>query len=157
MFGKHFASMYTGSMVGKGALMFAVMGYVIANVRPDKIVGGQVELNPILLAAIFGESVTDIQKAIDALCSPDPTSRSKDEEGRRLVRLGQFDYRVVNFKKYFAIRNEEIRREQNRVAQARFREKTHRRGELKVHSEKASKEECCEKPADYPPCDSLSS
>jgi len=118
MYGKHFSSMYSGSMVGSGALIFAVMGYVVANMVPDKKVGAQVELNPKLLAAILGEPESDVSKAIDFLCSPDPHSRSKEAEGRRLVKLGEFDYRVVNGAKYRAIRDEEQRRESNRISQA---------------------------------------
>jgi len=124
MYGKHFQSMYTGSMVGSGALVFAVMGYVIANAVPDRKVGTQVELNPRLLKAILGEPEDAIVRAIEFLCSPDPQSRTKEEEGRRLVRLGQFDYRVVNGEKYRAIRDEETRRQQNRDAQARHRAKS---------------------------------
>jgi hypothetical protein len=121
VFGKHFSSMYSGSMVGSGALVFAVWGYVIANQKPDREVGAQVELNPRLLSAILGETVEDVVRAVEFLCAPDPESRSKEEGGRRLIRLGQFDYRVVNGKKYLAMRDEEARRESNRVAQAKSR------------------------------------
>jgi hypothetical protein len=117
-YGKHFSSMYTGSMVGSGALVFALMGYVIANMQPDKKVGFQVELNPVLLAAILGEKEDDVAAAIDFLCSPDPRSRSTESKGRRLERLGQFDFRVINGAKYRAIRDEEMRRESNRINQA---------------------------------------
>lgn len=123
MFGKHFESMYEGSMVGAGAMVFAVMGYVIAKWKPDKEVGGQVRLNPALLGPILGESPASVQEAIDYLCKPDPKTSTPGEEGRRLVRIGQFDYRVVNAAKYHAMRNEEQRREQNRAAQERFRNK----------------------------------
>ncbi len=59
-FGKHHASMYTGSLVGKGAEVFAVMGYVIANMKPRRAgENGEwrmvVEMNPKLLAFILGE------------------------------------------------------------------------------------------------------
>jgi hypothetical protein len=121
MFGKHFASMYSGSMVGAGAIVFAVWGYVLANARPDADVGTQVELNPKLLGPILGESAADVLRAIDKLCAPDPESRSKEAEGRRLIRLGQFDYQVVNGAKYRAIRDEESRRASNRASQARCR------------------------------------
>lgn len=123
MYGKHFASMYKGSMVGAGAPVFAVMGYVVSNMVPDKEVGYQVELNPILLGTILGEKVEVIEKAIAFLCKPDVKSRSKDDYGRRLVRLGEFDYRVVNGVKYAMIVNEELRREQNRIRQRRWVEK----------------------------------
>lgn len=123
VFGKHFASMYEGSMVGAGAVVFAVMGYVIANAKPDKTIGMQVELNPKLLSFILGESQQAIEKAIDKLCAPDPNSRSPEKEGRRLIKVGTFSYEVVNGAKYRAIRDEDARRRQNREAQARYRAK----------------------------------
>lgn len=113
--------MYEGSMVGAGSHVFAVMGYVIAKQVPDKKVGAQVELNPKLLAFVLGDTEERIQDAIDFLCAPDEKSRSKVAEGRRLIRLGQFDYQVVNGAKYRSMRDEEQRREQNREAQRRLR------------------------------------
>jgi hypothetical protein len=113
--------MYTGSMVGSGAVIYAVWGYVIANMRPDKKVGAQVELNPKLLAFIIGETEKEITEAIVRLCAKDDRSRTKEEEGRRLVKLGEFDYQVVNGAKYAAIRNEEERREANRLRKAKSR------------------------------------
>ena len=110
-------------MIGCGAIVFAVWGYVIATARLDRKVGAQVALNPVLLGAILGESAGDVERAITFLCQPDMKSTSKEEEGRRLIRLGEFDYRVVNFAKYREMRDEEKRREQNRAAQEKFREK----------------------------------
>jgi len=115
--------MYEGSMVGSGAVVFAVWGYVIAKMEPDVEVGSQVRLNPKLLETIIGDPQAEIEEAIKFLCSPDEHSTTKAEEGRRLVQIGEFDYRVVNGAKYRAIRDEEKRRAQNREAQARFREK----------------------------------
>jgi hypothetical protein len=121
MYGKHFDSMYEGSMIGAGSVVFAVWGYVIANQKPDRVVGSQVDINTKLLAFILGESEKDVEKAVTFLCSPDSKSRSKAEDGRRLMRLGEFTYRVVNGAKYHAIRDEEARREQNREAKRRER------------------------------------
>ena len=121
MYGKHFESMYEGSMVGSGAVVFAVMGYIIAKQQPDRTVGSQVRLNPTLLSAILGEDEKDIEKAIAKLCAPDSRTSTKTKEGRRLIKLGEFDYQVVNGAKYQSIRNAEDRREQNRVAQRTFR------------------------------------
>lgn len=123
MYGKHYASLYEGSMIGSGAVVFAVWGYVIAKQVPDKEVGSQVRLNPTLLATIIGEKESDISHAIEFLCSADPKTTTPGENGKRLVRLGQFDYQVVNGAKYRAIRDEDGRREQNREAQRKFREK----------------------------------
>jgi len=131
-YGKIFESMFTGSMVGKGATMFAVWAYCISNCKPvplKRMAGverrGYVELNPNILAAILGASVTDVEDAIDALCSPDPKSRTKDYDGRRLLTDGcqEFTYELATFSKYDDIRSEEQRREQNRLAKARSRER----------------------------------
>lgn len=138
MYGKHFASMYCGSMVGAGFAPFSVMGYVIANMKPDREVGFQVELNTKLLAAIFGEDESAIQKAIDYLCAPDPATRTPAEDGRRLVKCGTFAYRVVNGEAYNRIKNEEQRREQNRDAQARHRSKKKKRGKGALRGEAAA-------------------
>lgn len=121
MFGKHYASLYDGSMIGAGAIVFAVWGYVIAKQEPDREVGSQVRLNPVLLAAILGESEADIVEAIKYLCSPDPRSTTREAEGRRLISVGQFDYQVVNGAKYRSIRDGDERRMQNREAKRRQR------------------------------------
>jgi uncharacterized phage protein (TIGR02220 family) len=131
MFGKHFASMYAGSMFGKPALVFAVWGYVIATMRPSrKDKECYVELNPTLLAATFASTVEDVMEAIKVLLSPDPSSRSKADEGRRLSAVsedfhtGPMQFRVVNGSKYRALRDEEERRVYLRDAKRKEREST---------------------------------
>jgi hypothetical protein len=149
-YGKHYTTMYSGSMFGCGAMNFAMMGYVLSNFRASRDHGATVELNPKLLAAIFGEPVKEIESSIKFLCSSDKESRTKEEGGRRLVRLGEFEYRVVNGAKYRAQRDDENRREQNREAQERFRAKMPVRkssvskkwvtnGDLKVTPEEAGR------------------
>ena len=110
-------------MIGSGALVFAVMGYVVANQVLDAEVGSQVELNPKLLSFILGESEEDVLRAIVFLCSKDPKSRTPDCDGRRLEKLGEYSYRVVNGAKYAKMRNEDDRRRQNREAKRRERAK----------------------------------
>lgn len=127
MYGKVFEQMFEGSMYGKGSLVFAVWSYVIAHQKPNHAAGYfTVELNPMKLKDCIGEPLDEIKQTLEFLCSPDPNSRTKDEDGRRLVRLGEFDYRVVNGKKYHDIRKQEERREQNRVSQEKFRKKQKR-------------------------------
>lgn len=116
MYGKAFESMYTGSMVGAGLNVFAVWNYAITKAKC-----GVVELNPKLLAAILGGPLKDVQAAIEYLSRPDPESRSKAEEGRRLLKEGQFQYRVVNWPSYQAIKNADDLREYNRIKQAEYR------------------------------------
>jgi hypothetical protein len=128
MYGKHFASMYTGSMFGKKAVVFAVWGYVISNLRPNRMDRAcYVELNPALLASTFSDTEASIMEAIEVLCAPDPASRTQVEDGRRLIRMddspivGPSQYRVVNGPKYRAIRDEEERRSYLREAKRRSR------------------------------------
>lgn len=118
MYGKHFASMYGGSMYGKPAMVFAVWGYIISHFRPSRKDGQcYVNLNPALLAGIFSTTPEQILDALAVLEAPDKASQSKLHDGRRIVLLsderlvGPLEYLVVNGAKYRAIRDEEDRRE----------------------------------------------
>lgn len=121
MFGKHFASMYEGSMVGKGSAFFAVWGYVISHMRPDRELGANVELNPKIIGFLIGEDQSKVEDVIRQMCEPDPESRSQRMEGRKLVKKGEYLYGVVNGADYRKIRNEDERREYNRRKQAEYR------------------------------------
>jgi hypothetical protein len=118
MYGKHFESMYEGSMYGAGLSVFAVWGYVIAHVRKSKV-----ELNPKKLSDTLGGSVEEIEEAINTLMSPDPDSRHKEHDGRRLIREGQFQYFVPSWESYQGIRNADDRREYNRLKQQEYRKR----------------------------------
>ncbi len=122
MFGKHFESMYEGSMYGAGVAVFAVWGYVIAKTRASRI-----ELNPRKLADTLGGTENEIAEAIEWLMHPDPNSRHKSHDGRRLVKQGQFEYFVPSWEDYRKIKNEEARREYNRVKQSEHRMKRRQR------------------------------
>lgn len=119
-YGKLFESMFTGSMVGSGPLVFSVWAYVIANAKPP----GIVEINPKILAFILGCTEEDVTDTVGVLCSPDPDSRTPDHEGRRLIPDGPFMYQVPTWAKYNRIRNDVDRRDQNRESQRRFRQKS---------------------------------
>ena len=118
MYGKFFSSTFTGSMYGAGPVVFAVWGYVIANTQDSTV-----ELNPKMLAAAIGASANEVETAIGFLCEPDPKSRNPEMEGRRLVREGQFQFRVVTHQHYRAIRNDDDRKEYNRKKQQESRDR----------------------------------
>lgn len=118
MYGKFFSSTFTGSMFGAGADVFAVWAYVIANVN-----NSTVELNPNLIAAIIGITPAQVDMAIDFLCSPDPRSRNSEKEGCRLIKQAQFQYYVVSYEHYKAIRSEDERREYNRLKMRESRQR----------------------------------
>jgi LysM repeat protein len=128
MYGKAFTSMYTGSLFGKPALVFAVWTYSFAHMRPSRKDGEcYVELNPTLLAATFATDVPKVHEALAVLEAPDPSSRNTVEDGRRLVCLaerrhdGPMQYRVVNGATYRAMRDEEERRDYLREAKRKER------------------------------------
>lgn len=126
MYGKAYESMYAGSMIGAGCNVFAVWNYVIAKTNRSVI-----ELNPKLLAVILGGSEAEIKSAIDYLCAPDPESRSKLEDGRRMVKEGQFQYRVVNWAEYQTIRDANDLKEYNRRKQQEYRARKRGKGKGK--------------------------
>ncbi len=105
-------------MVGAGINVFAVWGYIITKAKR-----GFIEINPKLLAFTLGGTEAEIMAALEFLQQPDENSRSKLEDGKRLVKEGQFQYRVVNWETYDQIRSEIERRDYNRVRQQKHRER----------------------------------
>jgi hypothetical protein len=119
MYGKHFSTMYEGSMVGAGSHVFAVWGYCIANADPD---AHTVRLNPKLLSSIIGDTEERINEAISYLSSPDKDSQCTDEEGRRLLNTSGMEYLVVSHCHYREIKNGHDRREYMRKYMKKRRE-----------------------------------
>ncbi len=119
MYGKIFSSMYEGSMVGAGPVVFAVWGYCIAKADVD----GTLLLNPALLAPIIGTSRVDIEGAINYLLKPDPHSKNPEHEGRRLLHQSGYQYFVVSHEHYRDMKNNEDRREYMREYMRKKREK----------------------------------
>ncbi len=119
MYGKIFASMYEGSMVGAGPVVFAVWGYCIAKADVD----GTVLLNPNLLAPIIGTSKIEIEDAIKYLESPDQYSKNPEHDGRRLLHQTGHLFFVVSHEVYRSIKSNEDRREYMREYQRKRRAK----------------------------------
>lgn len=120
--GKHFASMYEGSMRGKGSPFFAVWGYVISHMTPNRSHGTTVELNPGIIAFLIGEKESVVVAQIKEMCGPDPKSRTSDKGGRKLIQISEYTHEVVNGNYYRKIRNEEERREYQRMKQTEYRQ-----------------------------------
>lgn len=74
------------------------------------------------MAAISRMSVEDAEKSIKALTKPDPYSRSKEYDGRRLLEC-EGGWLIANYQKYRQKRDPEKRRQQNREAQRRYKRK----------------------------------
>lgn len=119
MYGKLYAQTFTGSMYGAGPQTFAVWCYCIANAGTDSMV----ELNPQLVAGALGMSPEGVKKAIEYLCAPDPSSRTQDQDGRRLLQQAAFSYLVINHNHYRGMRTAEDRREYFRHQKRKQRQK----------------------------------
>lgn len=83
---------------------------------------GRVEASIPGLADAARVTLEECEDALRRLMSPDPYSRTKDHEGRRIADIDG-GWRLLNYRKYRDGRDPERRREQNRDAQSRWREK----------------------------------
>jgi len=120
-FGKIWSGMFTGSMMGAGAVPFAVMTYACASAdRQDRV-----ELNPKLLSVMIGNPQEEIEEAIEFLLGGDDDSRTKNEDengnvGVRLIREGEYQYFIPNRKKYTLMKNEAAHARVNRVGSRKY-------------------------------------
>jgi len=122
MYGKVFKSLWLGSMLGAGVIRQHVLCWMIANADFD----GNVEVNPALLAVLFGEpcSESSITAALEWLSLPDPKSRIKEHEGRRIEYIDGFLWRLINHEIYRNIIRAEEAREKTRERVRRHRAKS---------------------------------
>lgn len=121
MYCKLFASLYQGTLRGKPHEIL-----VFTNMLAHADVEGCVDKHFRAIADEVGLSVDEVKAAIACLEGPDDESRSPEMEGRRIVRVNDsraWGWRVVNYGKYRAIKNDEDRRESNRKAQEKWRDK----------------------------------
>jgi hypothetical protein len=121
MYVKLFASLYQGTLRGKsdGILVFT-------NLLAHADQSGRVDIHPRAIAEEVGLSEDSVRAALGFLEAVDEESRSPENEGRRIVLLDghrAWGWQIVNYGKYRAIKNEDDRREQNRLAQERWRTK----------------------------------
>lgn len=120
MYAKIFTSLYQGTLRGKSHAIL-----VFTNLLAHCDSTGMVDMHPSAIADEVGLPVGDVRTALEYLESPDTESRSPEANGCRIIRLDEhraWGWQVVNHAKYRAIRSEEDRREQNRLAQQRWRE-----------------------------------
>jgi hypothetical protein len=65
-----------------------------------------------------------VEKAIDTLCKPDPTSRTDHEDGKRLLPIRHsFGWKITNYALYRDIKNQEERRAYMRNYMRNYRSK----------------------------------
>lgn len=121
MYVKLFSSIYQGTLRGNshGLLVFTNL---LAHADKE----GFVDIHPRAISEEVGLTVDAVRTALLMLEATDPESRTADLDGRRIVRLDEhraWGWQIVNYVKYREIKNADDRRQQNREAQARFRQK----------------------------------
>lgn len=118
MFGKVFRCLWQGSLCGKADEQL-VFVYMLAHADS----GGQVEMVQSIISQQTGLPLDRVEAAIAALMAPDPESRTPDQEGRRLLPLGErsWGWEIVNYAKYRHMRDENARKEQTKRAVAKYR------------------------------------
>lgn len=88
---------------------------------------GVVDMTLEAIARRTNVPLDEVEKYIKELMQPDPLSRSKTEQGRRLIPLDkdrQWGWQIVNYGHYRNIRDEEARRSYFRDAKRKQRKKT---------------------------------
>jgi len=118
---KLFSSLYQGTLRGRSDEIL-----VFTNLLAYADQHGIVDKHFKAIEDETGLSAPRVKAAIKELESPDPESRSPEMNGCRIVKMDEhrlWGWKIVNYGKYRAIRNEEDRREQNRLAQEKWRNK----------------------------------
>jgi hypothetical protein len=82
---------------------------------------GQVYGTDAALARRFNVTSEQLQTAFDILASPDPNSTTKDEDGRRIVRISANLWQIVNYTYYRGMKDPEEEREKTRLRVAKHR------------------------------------
>ena len=121
MYGKVFESMYDGT-ISEDWRALVTMQQLIVLCDAD----GVVDMTPKAISGRTGIPIEHIQAGIEVLESPDPYSRTPDEEGRRIIRLDEhrpWGWYLVNHEKYKKMVNAEDVRERNRQRKAIQRNK----------------------------------
>ncbi len=121
MYCKLFASLYQGTLRGRSNEIL-VFTNLLAHAGRD----GTVDKHFRAIAEETGLSIDEVKAAILVLEAPDEESRSPEYDGARIVKMDghrAWGWLIVNYAKYRAIRSEEDRAEQNRLAQQRWRNK----------------------------------
>lgn len=121
MYAKVFKTMFDGTLRGKSDALLVFVN-LLANCDRE----GFVDRHFRAISEETGIPIDRVTKAISELEGPDPESRSREMQGRRLERLDDhraWGWKIVNYEKYRDMQRETDRLELNRQRQQRFRER----------------------------------
>jgi hypothetical protein len=86
------------------------------------------------LASAARVSLEAVEKALAKFMAPDPYSRTKDHEGRR-VEVVERGWKLLNYAKFRELRSQENRRAQYRAAKRKSRSKSRERRETEAYDQ----------------------
>jgi len=89
---------------------------------------GRILALPVNMARIANVPFSKFNKAIEVLSSPDPDSRTPDEEGRRIIPI-QGGWQIVNYEKYRNMMDMEERKAYKREWDRKHRSSGHERAQ----------------------------
>jgi len=129
MYGKIFDSIYDSTLAEDWRALITFQQFIVL-CDAD----GVVDMTPHAISRRTGIPIEHIEKGIGILESPDPYSRTPDQEGRRIERLDNhrpWGWSIVNHAHYKGLQDAETVREQNRIRQnrKRLKDKEVRHGE----------------------------
>lgn len=119
---------------------------------------GVVEMSPTRLAQKLQMSREKLDDALTILSRPDPESRSTVHEGRRIIKVGETRWQVVNRKEYSSSGKYSVQKEmksaENQTTYARRRSKGSQKSQAAVSESNESRED--RGPEDLPSSSSVS-
>jgi hypothetical protein len=121
VYGKIFDSMYDGTLARNWQALVTFQQMIVLSDAD-----GIVDMTPDSISRRTSIPLEIIEAGIKVLESPDPHSRTPDNEGRRIERLDDhrpWGWHLVNHEKYKNLKDADEVRKQNRERQQRFREK----------------------------------
>jgi hypothetical protein len=119
MYAKVFASLWDGTLAEPYS-RWAVFVFMLAHSDAD----GNLDMTAEAIARRSCVPLEEVRTAIAHMEAPDPSSRSSEEDGRRLVRIDghrEWGWHIVNYLKYRGLRDLDERRRQTREAVSRHR------------------------------------
>jgi hypothetical protein len=108
MFAKVFAQIFDSSIAEDHTIRHVFMDLLVL-----ADVDGVIDMTKEAISRRTNVPLEIITKSIDVLCAPDVASRSKDEDGRRLMPIDSrrpWGWQVVNYHRYRGMKDEESRR-----------------------------------------------
>jgi len=119
MFAKIFNQIFASSIAENYQVRHIFMDLLVLADRD-----GVVDMTPQAIARTINVPLELLTSSLSTLSTPDPDSRSPDEDGRRIVLLDahrDWGWRIVNFAAYHKMRNEDGRRDYQRDYQQKRR------------------------------------